>query len=94
MDSWNAWKVKPLHPLNPRILEPCFGVIFMPPNPLLIRYASLLTAADLEGPILDLACGEGQNGLFLAGLGLPVILADRSEDALESAKSTAKGKGA
>jgi tellurite methyltransferase len=65
----------------------------MPPNPLLIRYASLLTAADLEGPILDLACGEGQNGLFLAGLGLPVILADRSEDALKAAKSVAKGKG-
>ena len=65
----------------------------MPPNPLLIRYASLLSAADLEGPILDLACGEGQNGLFLAGLGLPVILADRSEDALQSAKSTAREKG-
>ena len=46
---------------------------FVAPNPLLKNFASLLLAKDLEGPVLDLACGEGENGLFLAGLGLPVI---------------------
>jgi hypothetical protein len=43
------------------------------PDPLLKTFAPLLLAENLEGPILDLACGEGENGLFLAGLGLPVI---------------------
>ena len=46
---------------------------FVAPNPLLKNFASLLLAKDLEGPVLDLACGEGENGLFLTGLGLPVI---------------------
>ncbi len=65
----------------------------MSPNPLLIRFASLLAATDLEGPILDLACGEGQNGLFLAGMGLPVVLADRNREALAGARKSAEGKG-
>lgn len=63
----------------------------MAPNPLLIRFAPLLSTEDLEGPILDLACGEGENGLYLAGLGLPVILADRSHEALETAKKSMEG---
>jgi tellurite methyltransferase len=64
----------------------------MEPNPLLKTFASLLMKKDLEGPVLDLACGRGQNGLFLAGLGLPVILADRASEALEEAKRSAEGK--
>jgi tellurite methyltransferase len=65
----------------------------MPPNPLLIRYASLLSVKGLQGPILDLACGAGENGLFLAAMGLPVILADRNREALRSAKREAQEKG-
>ena len=42
----------------------------MAPNPLLVRFSSLLADENLEGPILDLACGRGENGLFLAGLNL------------------------
>lgn len=57
----------------------------MLPNPLLLKYSFLLSERHLEGPILDLACGRGQNGLFLAGLHLPVILADRSGEALNEA---------
>ena len=45
----------------------------MAPNPLLKTFAPLLVAENLEGPVLDLACGDGHNGLFLYGLGLPVI---------------------
>jgi SAM-dependent methyltransferase len=61
-------------------------------NPLLKTFAYLLLENDLDGPVLDLACGKGQNGLFLAGLSLPVILADRSHEALNEAKKSAEEK--
>jgi tellurite methyltransferase len=65
----------------------------MTPENLLINHASLLRGENLQGPVLDLACGKGQNGLFVAGLGLPVILADRNPEALEVARKAAYGKG-
>ena len=64
----------------------------MAPNPLLVKYSSLLEDKNLEGPVLDLACGAGENGLFLAGLNLPVILADRSPEALEVARRSAEDR--
>jgi SAM-dependent methyltransferase len=63
------------------------------PNPLLVKFSPLLKAQEPEGPILDLACGAGQNGLFLAGLNLPVILADQSREALEDARRSAEARG-
>lgn len=65
----------------------------MTPNPLLLRYSSLLKDEALEGPILDLACGTGENGLFVAGLGLPVVLADRSSESLDVARRSAGERG-
>lgn len=65
----------------------------MPPDALVKKYASLLQNDDLDGPVLDLACGRGQNGLYVAELGLPVILADRSADALKMAQDSAREKG-
>jgi tellurite methyltransferase len=61
----------------------------VPPNPLLTRFSSLLEDENSQGPILDLACGEGENGLFLAGRNLPVVLADQSAEALEVARNSA-----
>jgi len=61
-------------------------------NPLLKTYAYLFKDKDLDGPVLDLACGKGQNGIFLAEKGLPVILADRSHEALNEARKAAEGK--
>jgi tellurite methyltransferase len=58
-------------------------------NPLLVRFAFLLEEEELEGPVLDLACGRGDNGLYLAGLGLPVVFADRSGEALDEARASA-----
>ncbi len=51
---------------------------------LIADYFDQLQACTKNGPIIDLACGEGRNGLFLADKGLPVIFSDRSESALQS----------
>jgi len=63
------------------------------PNPLLVRFSSLLKGNDLQGPVLDLACGRGPNGLYLAGLNLPVILADGSSEALQEGRMSAEERG-
>ena len=56
--------------------------------------SALLEDENLKGPILDLLVGgRGENGLFLAGLNLPVILADRSPEALELAQGSAEDRG-
>jgi tellurite methyltransferase len=70
-------------------------VAYLPgtPDPLLRTFAPLLMAEGLKGPVLDLACGDGHNGLYLAGLGLPVTLADRSRESLNQAGKAAAGKG-
>lgn len=44
----------------------------------------------LPGPVLDLACGGGHNGVFLAAEGLSVVCCDRSEEALERARALAE----
>src|SRR5450756_581594 len=52
------------------------------PDELLTQY-SYLFADDLKNyPILDLACGDGHNGIFLASKGFSVVLADNSEEGL------------
>jgi SAM-dependent methyltransferase len=50
--------------------------------PLLQRYSNQLELAARLGPILDLACGTGRNGLQLIENKLPVIFADISAEAL------------
>lgn len=60
---------------------------------MLTEFSSLLEDKNLEGPVLDLACGTGENGLFLAGLNLPVILADGSPEALAVARRSAEDRG-
>jgi len=57
-----------------------------------MKFSSLLEDKNLEGAVLDLACGRGENGLFLAGLSLPVILADQSPEALEAARRSAEDR--
>lgn len=60
---------------------------------LLRDHISLFTDDLKDLPILDLACGDGHNGLFLASRGFSVILADRSEEALKQAGDTAAALG-
>jgi len=56
----------------------------MPAASLLLKHLGLLTKLDRSLPILDLACGEGRNGLELARHGMPVVFADRSVSALKT----------
>lgn len=60
------------------------------PDELLLKHADLLTPGTLKGPVLDLACGDGHNGLYLAARGLSVVLADTSLEALEGAGQLAR----
>ncbi|RPI74794.1 MAG: methyltransferase domain-containing protein [Desulfobacteraceae bacterium] len=59
------------------------------PNPLILKYLDLFPSSENKLPILDLACGDGHNGIYLASKGWSVILADRSEETLAKAKEQA-----
>ncbi|SDB13594.1 Methyltransferase domain-containing protein [Desulfonatronum thiosulfatophilum] len=60
---------------------------------LLRAWRSLLDPQKIPGPVLDLACGDGRNGIFAARLGLPVICCDRSRQALRQARAAARDAG-
>ena len=60
---------------------------------LLLEYDDLLEPGGVPGPVLDLACGHGENGVHVAKKNLRVICCDRSPGALESAKRLAEGHG-
>lgn len=47
-----------------------------------MRHLGALRAAADLGPVLDLACGGGRNGLYLTQQDLPVVFADRRKEAL------------
>lgn len=59
------------------------------PAILLSEYLGLFVDTTLPGPVLDLACGDGQNGIFLASNGLSVVCCDRSAEKLDQAKRLA-----
>ncbi len=63
---------------------------------LLEQYLAKLTEAAKLGPIIDLACGNGRNGLYLLASGIPVIFADlncSALDQIQQALTTATYKG-
>jgi len=60
---------------------------------LLLEHLHLFRPEAVPGPVLDLACGEGQNGLFLAARGFPVMLWDISPEALKKAGAAADAMG-
>ncbi|SHI23007.1 class I SAM-dependent methyltransferase [Ferrimonas marina] len=62
------------------------------PSPLLTLAAEPLAQCP-PGPVLDLACGAGRNGLALARAGLPVWFADRNRDALDKVQQQLNGEG-
>ena len=64
------------------------------PAQLLVEQSRLFLEKTLPGPVLDLACGEAHNSIFLALEGVKVIRGDLSSEALERAGELAKECGA
>ncbi len=64
------------------------------PDELLNTYITLFDSPKITGPILDLACGDGHNGIFLAKRNLKVICCDISAEALEQVRKLATMSGA
>lgn len=56
----------------------------------LLEHWPLLKTASRLGPVLDLACGTGHNGVFLASKGISVILIDRNQESLQQARELAR----
>lgn len=65
----------------------------MRPAQLLLKHLDLFTGGRLPGPILDVACGDGHNGIFLAMKHLAVVCCDKSREALERARRLANEQG-
>jgi SAM-dependent methyltransferase len=63
------------------------------PSGYLTAHVALLLSAAKNGPVLDLACGSGQNGLHLAEKGVEVHFWDRDEQGLNNIKTIAMKKG-
>ena len=57
------------------------------PQPAIVRLAS---AGGFAGAVLDAGCGTGENALYIASLGLPVLGVDVAETALAMARKKAK----
>ncbi len=63
------------------------------PDELLTQYLYLFSDDLKDYPILDLACGDGHNGIFLASKGFSVVLADKSEEAHSQTRLNAQAAG-
>ena len=68
-------------------------VLPLKPAQLLLDYWVLLEKEQPDVPVLDLACGAGHNGVFLAGKGFSVSCWDVSSEALSRARRLAADHG-
>lgn len=84
-------------------MQQAFAIIRAPfPATTVIVQASHLIKAHLQalldagrhGPILDLACGSGRNGIYLLGQGQPVVFADCEQAKLDAIAARLQGNKA
>lgn len=54
---------------------------------------ALLRERRFAGPVLDAGCGSGENALYVASLGVPVLGVDVAETALARAREKARERG-
>lgn len=59
------------------------------PSPLMLEYLYLFTRESVPGPVLDLACGECDNGILVGQRGLNVVCCDRAAERLAEAERIA-----
>ena len=55
---------------------------------LIVSTLQAIRHAGQYGPVLDLACGSGRNGVYLVGQGQPVVFADRDQAKLDEIART------
>ena len=55
----------------------------MQPSKLIIRHLQTIKAAGKPGTVLDLACGNGRNGIYLVRQGQRVVFADHEQNKLD-----------
>jgi SAM-dependent methyltransferase len=60
------------------------------PQPAVLRLGS---EGVFRGPVLDVGCGTGENALYIASLGLPVLGVDVAGQALAMAREKARDRG-
>jgi tellurite methyltransferase len=60
----------------------------MTASALLTTHLGAIRRAASEGPVLDLACGTGRNGLYLLQENIPVVFADRDPTALQQVRTS------
>lgn len=63
-----------------------------PPSDFLKENLEIILRAARTGPVLDLACGKGRNGLFLANMGFDVHFWDKNRQGLDFIRSVAERK--
>ena len=57
------------------------------------EFVRLEEAGEIQGSVLDIGCGTGENALYLAGLGHDVWGIDSAPLAIEKAKAKARKRG-
>jgi len=88
-DRWAGQRAKDLEPLDPAVLER-----YRTPGKLYPKEYSFRLLGDLrEKTILDVGCGEGEDGMILAKLGARVTGLDVSPAAIELARQRAAVNG-
>ncbi len=63
------------------------------PATLLSDHLQLLLALPMSNGVLDLACGTGRNGIFLASYKIPVVFADINAVALQDVQVRLQSEG-
>lgn len=58
-----------------------------------LEFVALSNEHELRGPLLDVGCGTGENGLFFAHRGLDVVGVDLVPAAIEKARAKSQERG-
>ena len=63
----------------------------MQASKIVVDSIDLIRQRTVEYPVLDLACGNGRNGMYLVNENIPVVFADRDQDRLDELAEALSG---